>query len=208
MTTLSSERKRSGVGGFVLWAVPVFVTAALGGWASASAASFYAELVQPNWAPPGWLFGPVWTCLYALMAVAAWLVWRAHGWQAARLPLLLFCAQLVFNALWSWLFFSWHMGGAALLDIALLLVLIGATIVTFWPLHRWAAMLLMPYFLWVAFASVLNYSMWSLNPERLAFGARVDLAAELPLARINAKCCTSEFRWTFEDVAVFVGDSR
>lgn len=153
--------------GLVLWGLPVFVTAALGGWASASAASFYAQLAQPSWAPPGWVFGPVWTLLYILMAWSAVLVWRAHGFQAARVPLLLFLAQLVLNALWSWLFFAWHLGAAALIDIGLLLGLIVATLVGFWRLHRTAALLLVPYVLWVGFAGVLNYAMWSLNPEQL-----------------------------------------
>lgn len=159
---------RRSVVGFLLWCLPVFVAAALGGWASASAASFYGALNQPQWAPPGWLFGPVWSVLYALMALSAWLVWRAHGWVAARGPLLLFLAQLILNALWSWLFFAWHLGAAALVDIALLLVLIVATIVGFWRLHRIAAVLLWPYLAWVAFASVLNYAVWSLNPQVLA----------------------------------------
>ncbi len=153
--------------GLVLWGLPVFITAALGGWASASAASFYAQLVQPSWAPPGWVFGPVWTVLYVLMAWSAVLVWRAHGFRAARGPLVLFLAQLVLNALWSWLFFAWHLGAAALIDIGLLLGLIVATSVGFWRLHRTAALLLVPYVLWVGFASVLNYAMWSLNPEQL-----------------------------------------
>jgi len=163
----NSTGSRAGVLGLAGWLLPVFITAALGGWASANAANFYAQLVQPSWAPPGWLFGPVWSLLYGLMAISAWLVWRAHGFRTARIPLLLFLAQLVLNALWSWLFFAWRLGGAALVDIGLLLVLIAATIIGFWRLQRPAALLLVPYFCWAGFASVLNYAMWSLNPEQL-----------------------------------------
>ena len=123
--------------------------------------------MQPTWAPPAWLFGPVWSLLYAMMAVAAWLVWRDGGWQKNRAALTLFVLQLGFNALWSWLFFAWHMGAWAFADIALLWLLIATTIACFWRVRRLAGALLIPYLLWVSFAAMLNYSVWQLNPQIL-----------------------------------------
>ena len=113
------------------------------------------------------VFGPVWTVLYAVMGIAAWLVWRVGGFRAARTALTLFLVQLAVNALWSWLFFGWQLGGAAFADIALLWVLIVATLVAFWRVRPLAGVLLVPYLLWVSFAFALNYSVWQLNPQVL-----------------------------------------
>jgi tryptophan-rich sensory protein len=150
----------------VLGAV-TFAVAGLGGWASANAGSFYAELTRPAWAPPAWLFGPVWSVLYLMMAVAAWLVWRNAGLAAGRTALGLYAAQLVVNGLWSWLFFAWRMGVWAFVDILLLIALVGATIAVFGRIRRIAAWLLLPYFAWVCFAAVLCFSVWRLNPNLL-----------------------------------------
>ncbi len=153
--------------GLVGWLLLAFSTAAVGGFASASAGTFYAELVRPAWAPPGWLFGPVWSLLYALMGVSAWLVWKRHGFSAARSALMLFVVQLIVNALWSWIFFVWHRGGFAFAEILLLWVLIFATVRAFWPHSRTAAALLLPYLVWVTFAAALNIAVWRLNPVLL-----------------------------------------
>ena len=153
--------------GLVVWRLVTFAAGAVGGLASIDATSFYAQLVQPAWAPPAWLFGPVWSALYVCMGISAWLVWRRHGFAAARTALQLYAAQLVFNALWSWLFFAWHLGAMALADIAVLWLLIAATFVMFRRLHRIAALLLLPYLAWVSFAAVLNYTVWRLNPALL-----------------------------------------
>lgn len=153
--------------GFVAWLAVSFIAAAVGSAASIQAGPFYAQLVRPEWAPPSDVFGPVWTILYALMGIAAWLVWRVGGFRAARTALTLFLVQLVVNALWSWLFFGWHLGGAAFADIVLLWVLIIATLVAFWRVRPLAGVLLIPYLLWVSFASALNYSVWQLNPQLL-----------------------------------------
>ena len=115
--------------------------------------------------PPGWLFGPVWSALYALMGVAAWLVWRSP--VSTKVALGLFGAQLAFNALWSWLFFAWHRGALATAEVLILLVLIMATVAAFWRTSRLAALLLMPYLLWVSFASVLTWAVWRSNPGLL-----------------------------------------
>jgi translocator protein len=153
--------------GLVAWLVASFIAAAIGGAASVQAGPFYDQLVRPGWAPPPSLFGPVWSVLYLLMGIAAWLVWRDGGFRAARSALTLFLVQLVFNALWSWLFFSWHRGGLAFADILLLWVLIAATLVLFWRVRLLAGVLLVPYLLWVSFASILNFAVWRLNPQLL-----------------------------------------
>lgn len=151
--------------GLLGWLLLAFATAAVGAVASVDAASFYAQLSKPSWAPPGWLFGPVWSVLYALMGVAAWLVWRAPGPRALALGL--FAAQLGANALWSWLFFAWHLGARAAVEVLVLLALIAATIATFRRSSRLAALLLVPYLLWVGFASALTWAIWRSNPGLL-----------------------------------------
>jgi tryptophan-rich sensory protein len=153
--------------GLVAWLLASFATAAVGALASVNAAGFYGQLVQPSWAPPAWLFGPAWSVLFVLMAVAAWLVWREQGFRGARPALTLYVVQLVLNALWSWLFFAWQLGAVAFAEIVLLWTLIAATIVLFWRLNRAAAILLLPYLAWVSFASALNFTLWRLNPTIL-----------------------------------------
>jgi tryptophan-rich sensory protein len=153
--------------GFLAWLTVSFIAAAIGSAASIQAGPFYTELIRPEWAPPANLFGPVWTILYALMGIAAWLVWRVGGFRAARTALTLFLVQLAVNALWSWLFFGWHLGGLAFADIVLLWVLIVATLIAFSRVKPLAGALLIPYLLWVSFASALNYSVWQLNPQIL-----------------------------------------
>ncbi|WP_431234351.1 TspO/MBR family protein [Mycolicibacterium psychrotolerans] len=142
--------------------VAVAAVAAVGGLASAGAASEYGRLAQPDWAPPSNIFGPVWTILYALMAVAAWLVWRADP-RFGNPAIIVYATQLVLNLIWSPLFFGLGWRGVALVDILLLDVGLAATIVLFWKANRAAAALLIPYFAWSLFATVLNYSVWSLN---------------------------------------------
>jgi tryptophan-rich sensory protein len=146
------------------WLVLCYLASAIGAAAAVQASDFYGELIQPAWAPPAWLFGPVWTLLYTFMAIAAWLVWRVGGLQKNRPAFTVFLVQLALNALWSWLFFAWYLGALAFVDIVLLLVFIAINIVLFGRVSVWAGLLLVPYFLWVSFASVLNFAMWQLNP--------------------------------------------
>ena len=153
--------------GLIGWFVVCFAASAVGAVASIQSKSFYAELVQPAWAPPAAVFGPVWTVLYAFMAIAAWLVWCRGGFRSHRLALLLFLVQLVFNAGWTWLFFAWHRGAWAFADIVSLWLLVAATLVLFWRVRPVAAVLLVPYLAWVSFAGALNYALWQLNPEIL-----------------------------------------
>ena len=124
---------------------------------------WYAGLTKPWWTPPNWLFGPVWTVLYVLMAVAAWLVWGRVGFRGAPLALGLFLAQLALNGAWSWLFFGLQQPGWALVDLVLLGVILFAAMVAFWGHQPMAGVLLLPYFLWVMFAGILNYALWRLN---------------------------------------------
>ena len=154
--------------GLLLWLAVTFLAAVIGAAASTRAGSFYAQLVRPGWAPPAKLFGPVWTILYTLMGVSAWLVWRNGGIDVARTALTLFLVQLAVNALWSWLFFGWRQGALAFADIALLWVLIVATLIAFWRVSAVAGALLIPYLLWVSFALVLQYWIWQRNPRVLA----------------------------------------
>lgn len=153
--------------GLAAWLTLAFTTAAVGAFASVHARDFYAHLLRPSWAPPGWLFGPVWGLLYFLMGVAAWLIWRANGWRGARSALILFVLQLAVNALWSWLFFTWRLGALAFADIVLLWLLIVATVIAFWRLRPLAGAMLLPYLAWVSFAAALCYTTWQLNPQML-----------------------------------------
>ena len=153
--------------GLLFWLLLCYAVSAIGAVASVQAREFYAQLVQPDWAPPGWVFGPVWTTLFTLMAISAWLVWRKGGWPANRIALSLFIVQLAFNALWSWLFFAWNLGAVAFIEVLLLWALILATLVSFSRRQVGAAILLLPYLLWVGFASLLNFSLWQLNPQLL-----------------------------------------
>jgi benzodiazapine receptor len=153
--------------GLAAWLFVSFIAAAIGAAASIQAGPFYLSLQRPAWAPPATIFGPVWTVLYVLMGIAAWLVWRVGGFGAARSALTLFLVQLAFNALWSWLFFAWHRGGQAFADILLLWALIIATLIFFWRIRPVAGALLVPYLLWVSFAAALNYAVWQLNPQIL-----------------------------------------
>lgn len=155
------------------WAVPALIvlataaTAAIGAAASIDAQAYYASLKQPAWAPPAWLFGPVWTTLYVMMALAACLVVRRLGLPAARPALALYAVQLVLNALWTWLFFRWHQGALASVEVLLLLAAIVLTARAFWRAVPLAGWLLVPYIAWVTFASALTIAVWRLNPTML-----------------------------------------
>jgi tryptophan-rich sensory protein len=122
--------------------------------------AWYAGLVKPSFNPPGWIFGPVWTVLYVLIAVAGWRVWRRDraGW-----PMKLWWVQLALNFLWTPVFFAAHRVGLALVVILLLLAAILAFIAASWRQDRVAASLFAPYAAWVAFASVLNGAIFALN---------------------------------------------
>ncbi|MCE7080814.1 TspO/MBR family protein [Streptomyces sp. ST2-7A] len=136
-----------------------YLVAALGSMASADAGDTYGALDRPAWAPPSWLFGPVWTVLYGLIGVSAWLVWRRAG-GSARTALVWWGVQLALNLAWTPLFFGAEEYGLALVDIVLMLGAIVVTVTLFARIHRPAAGLLIPYLLWVGYATALNAAIW------------------------------------------------
>jgi len=144
------------------WVLLAFVPALSG--AVAPPGDWYRSLNKPSWNPPGWVFGPVWTCLYASMGVAAWLVWRRGGWAARRRELGWFLVQWVLNGLWTPIFFGLHRPGWALMEMAMLWGAVLMTGLLFWRVHRVAGGLFAPYLAWVSFAAVLNGTLWRLNP--------------------------------------------
>ncbi len=152
--------------GLIVCLAVAFLAAAIGAVASVRAADFYQQLVRPEWAPPSNVFGPVWSVLYLMMGVASWLMWRTRDSRSPA-ALRLYVVQLAANALWSWLFFAWRQGQWAFVEILVLWVLIVATVISFWRIRTLAGVLLLPYLLWVTFASVLAYNVWRMNPTLL-----------------------------------------
>ena len=147
--------------GLLGWLVVCFSAAAVGSRFLPGA--WYATLTKPAWNPPSSVFAPVWTVLYAAMGVAAWLVWRRSGFAGAGAALTAFGAQLVLNALWSYLFFGLHRPGVAFADIVALWVVILVVAVLFWRVDWRAGALIVPYLVWVSFATCLNFALWRLN---------------------------------------------
>ena len=141
-----------------------FVVAWVGGAATFdNVRTWYPGLAKPAFNPPNWVFGPVWTVLYVLMAVAAWRVWRRRTSPGVRLALGLYGLQLALNLAWSVIFFGLHQIGAALAEILALLAAILATTLAFWRIDRPAAVMFAPYLAWVSFATALNLAIWQLN---------------------------------------------
>jgi benzodiazapine receptor len=149
--------------GLLVWLAICFGAALIGSTFTArSVGDWYAGLSKPAWTPPNSVFGPVWSLLYVMMAVAAWLVWRRHGLSASA-AMTLFAVQLVLNVAWSALFFGLRMPGAAFAEILLLWCLLVATAVAFWRAVPAAGWLMLPYAAWVTFASALNLAIWRMN---------------------------------------------
>ena len=153
--------------GLIGWLGITFIAAAVGAAATVDAPSFYQALNLPSWAPASSVFAPVWTLLYLMMGIAAWLVWRQAGFNNARTALTLYIMQLIFNALWSWTFFTWHQGSFSFMVIVFLWLLVAATLYQFWKINRSAGVLLMPYLLWLTYAGALNLVVWQMNPSLL-----------------------------------------
>ncbi|HOK76267.1 MAG TPA: tryptophan-rich sensory protein [Verrucomicrobiota bacterium] len=143
------------------WLILCFGAAAIGSLFMPG--DWYTQLKKPSWNPPSWIFGPVWTALYTLMAIAAWLVWMRGGFAGQTKALVAFAVQLGFNAIWSPLFFGLRSLGLAFVDILFLWVALLITIRLFWKTRPIAGALLIPYAAWVSFAAALNYTIWQLN---------------------------------------------
>jgi tryptophan-rich sensory protein len=141
-----------------------FAAAGIGGvLTSTSVGDWYQALEKPRWTPPDWVFGPVWSVLYALMGIAAWFVWRKGGWTASRTSLLLFGVQLVLNVAWSAIFFALRSPGLAMAEIVILWLAIVATAISFWGRSSIAALLFVPYLAWATFATLLNFAIWRMH---------------------------------------------
>lgn len=128
-----------------------------------ASAEWYESIQKPDWNPPAWVFGPVWTILYTLMGIAAWLIWRDFGFKNAKLAMSLFFLQLLLNGLWSHIFFGLQEIGWALAEMIFLLAAIIATTIAFFQKKPIAGWIMVPYILWVTFATFLTYTIWSLN---------------------------------------------
>jgi tryptophan-rich sensory protein len=159
----SSPSWQRSVGALALFVMITLAAATVGAWASQASPQIYAALTKPVWAPPAWLFGPVWSLLYLSMALAAWLVWRSGPTAESKRAIRLYSIHLIFQALWSWLFFGIGRADAAMLDIVVLWLMIATMIHAFHRCHRLASTLLIPYLLWVSFAAALNAALWGLN---------------------------------------------
>ena len=122
--------------------------------------AWYESLVKPSWNPPNAVFGPVWTILYVMIAIGGWLLWQ-HG--RPRVAIALWGAQMILNALWSYLFFGLKQPGVAFAEIVVMWLVIGALVIVSWRHSRAASLLFVPYLLWVSFAAVLNFTIWRLN---------------------------------------------
>ncbi len=142
-----------------------FFTAWTGAQVSPGIASteWYDQLNKPDWNPPGWVFGPVWTLLYTLMAIAAWRIWLKLGFKDGKKELGFFFLQLILNGLWSQLFFGLQNPGLAFAEIIVLLLVIVYTTMLFFRVDKVAGWLMVPYIVWVAFATVLNGTIWMMN---------------------------------------------
>jgi len=167
MTGRPSYSRLRGAAAAAAFVAACFVVAGMGSaFTTTGPGAWYATLQKPAFTPPGWLFGPVWTCLYLCMGLAAWLVWRKAGFRRGALPIGLFAAQLVLNAAWTPLFFGLQNPGAAFADIVALWLAIVLTTWAFFKVSRTAGWLMAPYLAWVSFAAVLNLSIWRLNVYR------------------------------------------
>ncbi|MDJ0805850.1 MAG: TspO/MBR family protein [Gammaproteobacteria bacterium] len=152
------------IGLFIFLALCLLVGVIGGFITSSSVETWYQTLNKPSFNPPDWLFAPVWSSLYIMMAIAAWRVWLRIGLADGWLVFVLFFLQLILNLAWSYLFFGLHRIDLALLEIIILLTLIIINAVVFWRIDRLAGMLFMPYIVWVFYANILNFSLLMMNP--------------------------------------------
>lgn len=155
------SRDLLGLGVFVLVCLGI---SALGGWVtSGSVDTWYQALQKPPFNPPDWLFAPVWTLLYLMIAISGWRAWRSPAHDRLRVAMAAYAAQLALNLAWSWVFFGGRLIGPAFAVILLLLLAISVNAALFWRVDRLAGWLFLPYAAWVAFAAALNFALWRLN---------------------------------------------
>ena len=151
----------------IIFIVLCFSAAAIGTFSTAdSLRTWYPTLRKPSWNPPSKVFAPVWTILYAMMAVAGWMVWERVPHKGFSLPMGQFLGQLALNTAWSWIFFGLRNPGGAFIEVIILWVFIMLTMVSFWAVYWVAGLLFLPYLLWVSFATVLNFVVWWLNRDK------------------------------------------
>ncbi len=165
---MASKMNRSGtvrIAGLVFWISICFFTAWIGAQASPGIApgEWFESINKPTWNPPNWLFAPVWTTLYTMMGVAVWFVWKDYGFSGAKKAISFFLIQLALNGLWSQIFFGMQEIGWAFFEILVLLSAIIATTYLFFEKNSIAGWLMIPYIIWVSFASVLNGTIWWIN---------------------------------------------
>jgi translocator protein len=153
------------IAGLIFWLGICYLTAWIGAQISPGIgpSGWYESLSKPAWNPPAWLFGPVWTILYTMMGIAAWIIWKRHGFHGAKIALIFFVIQLVLNGAWSWIFFGARSPGWAFIEILFLLSAIGITAFLFQKKSKPAGWLMVPYILWVSFAAALNGAIWWMN---------------------------------------------
>lgn len=145
-------------------AIPLVVGVISGYFTVTGVESWYQTIQKPSWNPPNWVFGPVWTTLYAMMGIALWLVWKEDTSRELKLIAgILFAAQLTLNFFWSFIFFKLEQPGFAFLEILFMWAAILATIFAFAQVNKTAAWLLAPYISWVSFAAILNFTIWRMN---------------------------------------------
>jgi tryptophan-rich sensory protein len=157
---MKQDRKHS-IGALVLFLVISFIPALLGSMFRPDA--WYEDLVKPTLNSPNWIFGPVWTCLYATMGISAWIVWLQRQTVPVQAAFVLFGIQLLLNGFWTYIFFGLKNPGLAFAEILMLWVAIACTLAAFWQKSRCAGLLLIPYLSWVSFAAYLNFGLWRLN---------------------------------------------
>lgn len=149
---------------FIVFIVLCFTVEIFGSfWTKETVSTWYPTLVKPSWTPPDWVFGPVWITLYIMIAVSGWLIYRSRFSHNRSIALFFYGVQLALNFIWSFLFFSLRNPALGLVDILFLLLFIVLTIVKAWPVRPLASLLLIPYLLWVMYATSLNGGIWLLN---------------------------------------------
>jgi benzodiazapine receptor len=159
-----SANKRRDIFGLIGFVALCAIISIIGGLITASSvANWFQTLEKPGFSPPDWVFAPVWTILYLMIAVAGWRIWRKLEYKLNSTELKIYAVQLGLNLGWSFLFFGLNLIGYALIEILILMATIAANAHVFWRVDRYSGLLLLPYLLWVTFASWLNFTLWTLN---------------------------------------------